>query len=379
MKSLPKPDLETMFRRWNDLTTRETRFVGSPGEQQAIHIITEALTNLGLDVHSQEFEQPTFSLQSPLQLALISPDTRTLPCHIMLGSEPTPAEGIEGRLHYIGRQGVIGILEWEKYVVEDKDGHAVAYVLGRPDGEAMPQPLALGSTTTPHFVIGQHALHVLREAHQKSRSLICRGSFRAAMTTTTCRNLFAHFPGSKTGNAIFISAHYDSMYSTPGANDNAAGIVALLTLACWLAENPPLRDVTLAFFAAEEWGLAGSTFYVSQIEPENLAERVHFLINLDGIAEGPSLQAWVGSEVLESEIRHVVAKERQPIERPQFRFPPLPGSDHWPFAERGIMTCMFTRGDPVHWHQPSDLPRQEAVAGIASVLRLTGLLVRELS
>ncbi len=379
MTQLPLLDHERIFRQWSDLAAPRTRFVGSPGEKKAATLISESLTRLGLSVQEQDFLQPTFSLRTPPQLTLLTPQRRDLKCHIMLGSEPTPAEGIEGTMHYVGKQGVIGLLEWEKYVVTREDSQPVGYVLARPDGEAMPQPLGSGSTTLPHFVIGKVDSLSLRDAARTTGAVTCRAAFHARSFLTTCRNILTRIPGSRAGSAILLSAHYDSMYCTRGANDNASGVVALLALARWLIDNPPPRDVILAFFAAEEWALAGSTYFVSQADPEDLANTYHFVMNFDGIAEGPVLQAWLGPEVFEVEIWNVLANEKQQVEKPEFRYPPLPGSDHWPFAERGVRTCMFTRGEAIHWHQPTDLPRREGVAGISSVVRLAGLLIRELS
>ena len=47
-----------------------------------------------------------------------------------------------------------------------------------------------------------------------------------------CENLEVELPGS--GHAeeiVIIGAHYDSVFGSPGANDNASGVAALLTIA----------------------------------------------------------------------------------------------------------------------------------------------------
>jgi len=44
------------------------------------------------------------------------------------------------------------------------------------------------------------------------------------------RNLAVRLPGSERGT-IVMGAHYDGYMSTPGADDNASGVAALLELA----------------------------------------------------------------------------------------------------------------------------------------------------
>lgn len=51
---------------------------------------------------------------------------------------------------------------------------------------------------------------------------------------------------------IVIGAHYDTVYGTPGADDNASGIAGLLELARLTSENPLPIDVRFVAFALEE-------------------------------------------------------------------------------------------------------------------------------
>ena len=52
---------------------------------------------------------------------------------------------------------------------------------------------------------------------------------------------------------LIVGAHYDSIENSPGANDNASGVAALIELARYLANNPPKNyKVRLIAFANEE-------------------------------------------------------------------------------------------------------------------------------
>ena len=66
-----------------------------------------------------------------------------------------------------------------------------------------------------------------------------------------CRNLAAELPG--TDPIVIVGAHYDSALGTPGADDNASGVAALLALARRLARNRPAgHTVRLVAFVNEE-------------------------------------------------------------------------------------------------------------------------------
>jgi len=83
-------------------------------------------------------------------------------------------------------------------------------------------------------------------------------------------NLLARLPAAehhtKPGDALLLSAHYDSVSRSPGAGDDASGIAVILeSLRAWLAGNPqPRRDVIVLFSDAEENGLLGAQAFVQQ-------------------------------------------------------------------------------------------------------------------
>ncbi len=65
---------------------------------------------------------------------------------------------------------------------------------------------------------------------------------------------------------IVVGAHYDSVRGSPGANDNASGVAALLEIGRALKDAGPRRSVRLVAFVNEEppffyWGEMGSGVY----------------------------------------------------------------------------------------------------------------------
>jgi Zn-dependent M28 family amino/carboxypeptidase len=72
--------------------------------------------------------------------------------------------------------------------------------------------------------------------------------------------------GSRPSEIVLIGAHYDSVQGSPGANDNASGVAALLEISRGFAQLTPECSVRFVAFVNEEppffyWGQMGSMVY----------------------------------------------------------------------------------------------------------------------
>ena len=72
-------------------------------------------------------------------------------------------------------------------------------------------------------------------------------------------NLVARHPRAPGGPSVVVGAHLDTVRDSPGADDNASGVAALLEIARLLGalDHPPA--VVLAVFDLEELGLVGAS------------------------------------------------------------------------------------------------------------------------
>lgn len=79
------------------------------------------------------------------------------------------------------------------------------------------------------------------------------------------RNVVAVIEGSDPTGRVFLAAHYDSVSSGPGANDDAVGVAAVLEAARAMtaADEPPRNDVVLLLTDAEEAGLLGAEAFTN--------------------------------------------------------------------------------------------------------------------
>lgn len=85
-------------------------------------------------------------------------------------------------------------------------------------------------------------------------------------------------PTSHSPSAVLIGAHYDTVPGSPGADDNASGVAAMLECARILGNMDRKRPLIFAAFDAEERqpevGLHGSTAYAGQLKERNEASQI---------------------------------------------------------------------------------------------------------
>ena len=86
----------------------------------------------------------------------------------------------------------------------------------------------------------------------------------------TVRNLEVTITGTLLPEeVVLLGAHYDTVQGSPGANDNASGVAALLEMTRLLADQPLLRTVRLVAFVNEE----APFFYTREMGSRVYAQR----------------------------------------------------------------------------------------------------------
>jgi Zn-dependent M28 family amino/carboxypeptidase len=199
--------------------------------------------------------------------------------------------------------------------------------------------------------------------------------------TTKGINLILKLPGQRPRlPPLLVGAHYDGAPQTPGADDNASGVAALLELASrWRAE-PPRRPVWLVAFDQEEEGLVGSRALAQRLRADG--QPLHLMVSLEMLAYTSSTQRyphpamnWLyGSRgdfiALVANLsaipllpglarrvgRHVKTKVL-PVPMRGRTLPDTRRSDHSPFWDQGFNALMVTDTSFLrnpNYHSPSD-------------------------
>ena len=98
-------------------------------------------------------------------------------------------------------------------------------------------------------------------------------------------NVIAWIPGAAHTRAVVLVGHYDTVPTTPGANDNSAAVAALLETARALRAGPPLRnDVVFLFTDGEEPSdRFGSRGFASV---PGLLDGLGVVVNLEAVGSG---------------------------------------------------------------------------------------------
>jgi Zn-dependent M28 family amino/carboxypeptidase len=227
----------------------------------------------------------------------------------------------------------------------------------------------LGLLAVRSFVLGQLQSHGPVEQHHFGKG------------ADAGVNLILRLPGQRPKLApVLVAAHYDGPLGSPGADDNATGVAALLELARRWALKPPRRPMWLVAFDQEEWGMVGSAALAQELKAN--AQRLHLMLSLEMLGytaqqqnypveamravygsrgDFIALVANTGAAALLPGLcrtmgSHVTTKVL-PVPFKGRALPDVRLSDHSPFWDAGYNAVMVTDTSFMrnpHYHQPTD-------------------------
>lgn len=96
-------------------------------------------------------------------------------------------------------------------------------------------------------------------------------------------NVIAQTKAGDQENVIHIGGHSDSVTAGPGINDNGSGTISLLEVAIQLTKFTVNNAVRISWWTAEEEGLLGATYYVSQLSQEE-KNKIRLFLDFDMMA-----------------------------------------------------------------------------------------------
>jgi Peptidase family M28 len=203
-----------------------------------------------------------------------------------------------------------------------------------------------------------------------------------------CHNIEVEIPGTRS-DVVLIGAHYDSVFGSPGANDNGSGVAALLALARRFAEKSPQHTLRFVAFVNEEPPFflsdeMGSFVYASRCKARG--DQISAMISLETIgyfSDAPHSQTYpapglgmfypkVGNFIgfvanvhSRALLRRVIALFRKHAKIPSEGaalpafIPGVSWSDQWSFWRHGYPGIMITDTAPFrypHYHSSTDTP-----------------------
>lgn len=168
----------------------------------------------------------------------------------------------------------------------------------------------------------------------------------------TSFNVIAKPPDTASCETV-TGGHYDTVPVTGGADDNASGTSAVLETARVIAARRTPGAHCFVLFGAEEFGLFGSQYYVSQLTAEELAT-LRAMVNLDVVGLPQDLEL-IGSEDLVRQAG-LIADEMGLPWRESF-VPNGLGSDHASFLNANVPVVFLYRHDPLIHTIEDDITR----------------------
>ena len=175
-------------------------------------------------------------------------------------------------------------------------------------------------------------------------------------------NVIAKVEGRRHDSCYVFTAHYDHLGNLgrnvyyPGANDNASGTAAVVTLAEHYVRNRPEFDMYFVAFSGEDANLRGSTYFAEH--PVVPLSQIKYLFNIDMIGDdNPVLYCEVSDAGMPQYPGFEKVNREQHLFKALSRGALAANSDHYPFAVRGV-PCIFLENENgnafPHYHTPAD-------------------------
>ncbi len=235
-------------------------------------------------------------------------------------------------------------------------------------------------------------LALLEERTRSFASEVMRQDFTVPFRgkTISCANLIGAFRAVQpAGGPVLLGTHFDTRPRAdrdanpalrespiPGANDGGSGTAIFLHMAEWLSRQKLSRDVLLAFFDAEDLGnIDGNDFsmgaeWCASHPPWGMPPAEVVVLDMVG---------GIGM-VFDIDAHIFIYPEERRLTTEVFRLGSSRGwapfttdkpqrlkyiiSDHYPFARRGVPSCLLIDLDYPQWHTQDDTPQAVSAASL---------------
>jgi hypothetical protein len=180
---------------------------------------------------------------------------------------------------------------------------------------------------------------------------------------------------------LLVGAHYDTVLTSPGANDNASGVAVLLEVARILGVRPARLPVAFVVFGGEEGrpgpkhlSLAGSLHY-TEVLPEAERRNLVAMLNVDMVGHGDAVLSTMRINMKKG-MHQRLLKLAGELGVPAREYFTPQMSDSVPFASHGIETGWLWTGVEPAYHSAKDTVEKITPASLDWTGRLALAVVR---
>lgn len=362
-----------MKDNWLSMINCSPRPAGSPNERKVKEFLKRTICEEGFVPAIDTFSYPCWELLSFSGLEMLGPNRKIIEAYPAVGSGSS--ENVRGHLQFVGYTNIWDMYKWPRYAVVDSKGEPIGYITARPDGEALSQTL-LEKWDLPHLIVGETAHEQWWEMIQNNEEMEVTFSIHSKTEQRNDgENIKVSLPGNSTAGKIVIGAHYDSMYNTRGAYDNASGTAVVMNLLTKAKTMSFDFSIDFLFFGGEELLLAGSSSYVEKLSSAE-TKQIDLMLNIDGIGRGKTLEWW--SSMKASKLFPIVRSMEDLFPASEMLTPAPPGSDHSPFMIAGVEVLMLTINDQNIIHTEKDEPVESMYRNMEKITEVVWRLLQHL-
>ena len=350
------------------------RVTGTDEEKFTANYIKERLLSYGYDVEVQEFSVPDKKVGH-----LQTENEDEVLVNVPAGSTATSDEGLTAALYDAGvgnpaefnaeAEGKIalisrGDLSFQLKVENAYAAGAVGVLIYNNVDQAGPlNPSINDNAPIPVGGITKVSGEALLEDVVASNGTV---TFKVKnIENATSQNIIAkRTPEKGTDHEIVhVTAHYDSVPFAPGASDNASGTATALEIARVLKSYPIEKEFRIEFVGAEEIGLVGSRYYVSQLSEDEVERSIaNFNMDMVGTSWENATAIYMNTlDGLPNLVSETAAATADRIGTPsELVLYQRGSSDHVSFHDAGIPAVNFIRREPgtanlePYYHTPLD-------------------------
>lgn len=305
-----------------------SRETGSPGYDASVDYVKRVLRAAGYVVTVQAFQAHAFESLTPSVLEQRAPLEEAIPSWALRYSgsgdvtaplaAPAGATAcaatdfpgfVPGHIALVRRGGC----EFRQKATNAFHAGAAGVVVYNREEDLLEGNLQEG------FTLDLPVVGITRDAGERlvarlSQGVVVHLKTQTVRTSNPSYNVLAETTGGDPGYVAMLGAHLDSVAGSPGSNDNASGVAALLETATQMAAVRPRNRLRFAFWGAEEQLLFGSLHYLENLSATQKAQ-IALYLNFDMIGSpNPAFFTYAeDGETAEGHVAHPGAGAR--IER----------------------------------------------------------------
>jgi len=157
-----------------------------------------------------------------------------------------------------------------------------------------------------HAKVGDHIVDTIKNT-ESFQVFEQKGETDSDMGNIEIRNIAAFKKSVQSEETILLSAHYDSETGSFGANDNGVAVASMLAIMKKYDSIDLNKNLLFLFPDAEEQGLAGSRFFLDNIDKSDYGE-IEYVFNFEARGAGGPVFMFESVNADDQDVNQLISK-----------------------------------------------------------------------